>query len=81
MEDDEKDLQQLKANYAEIVREHSSADASGEIRAKLKELDKRWESLTNTVNETIKNVNSTKHSFLFQSPLFFLAEIHAKCAW
>ncbi|UJR37453.1 hypothetical protein I4U23_030156 [Adineta vaga] len=56
LEDDEKDIQQLKTNYSDIIREHPTADTSEEFRIKLKELETRWELLNNCVQETIKNL-------------------------
>lgn len=56
LNDDDKDIQQITDSYSEIVRLHPTADTSGEIRAKIKEINSRWEILNGTVNETLKNV-------------------------
>lgn len=56
LNDDDKDIQQITDSYSEIIRLHPSADTSGEIRAKIKDINSRWEILNGTVNETLKNV-------------------------
>ena len=56
LDDDEKDVQQITDSYSEILRIHPTADANGEIRGKIKELNTRWEVLNGSVHETMKNV-------------------------
>ena len=56
MNDDDKEIQQITKNYSEIVRTHPAADSQGELRSKIKDLTTRWETLINTVQETLKNV-------------------------
>ena len=56
LDDDDKEIQQITNSYSEIIRGHSAADASGEVRMKIKELNTRWEILNGTVHETMKNV-------------------------
>ncbi|CAF2655446.1 unnamed protein product [Rotaria sp. Silwood2] len=56
LDDDEKDIQQITDNYSEIIRNHPTADSTGEIRSKIKEVNTRWEILIGTVHETLKNL-------------------------
>jgi hypothetical protein len=79
--DDEKDVQQITDSYSEIIRAHPTADASGEIRAKIKELNTRWEILNGTVQETMKNVREKNKRFVWINRIFVLAEIYVKCTW
>jgi len=66
LDDDGKDIQQITDSYSEIIRVHSTADATGEIRAKIKEINTRWEILNGTVHETMKNVlRNKKKKYLF----------------
>ncbi|CAF1181682.1 unnamed protein product [Rotaria sp. Silwood1] len=56
LDNDEKDIQQITDNYSEIIRNHPTADSTGEIRSKIKEINTRWEILIGTVHETMKNL-------------------------
>jgi predicted DNA-binding protein YlxM (UPF0122 family) len=56
LENDDKEIQQIANNYSEALRLYPSADANGEIRNRMKELNNRWETLNGTFNETVKNV-------------------------
>jgi hypothetical protein len=56
LDDDGKDIQQVTDSYSEIVRAYPAADVSGEIRARIKELNTRWETLNGALHETMKNV-------------------------
>ncbi|CAF0984495.1 unnamed protein product, partial [Rotaria sordida] len=56
LDDDEKDIQQIINNYSEIIRNHPTADPTGEIRSKIKDINTRWEILIGTVHETMKNL-------------------------
>ncbi|CAF4870940.1 unnamed protein product, partial [Rotaria sp. Silwood1] len=56
LDNDEKDIQQITDNYSEIIRNHPTADSTGEIRSKIKEINTRWEILIGTVHQTMKNL-------------------------
>ncbi|CAF4242087.1 unnamed protein product, partial [Rotaria sordida] len=55
LDNDEKDIQKIRDNYSEIIRNHPTADSTGEIRSKIKEINTRWEILIGRVHETMKN--------------------------
>ncbi len=56
LNDDDKDIQQINNSFSEIIRIQPTADPTGEIRTKVKELNTRWDILNGQVNETLKNV-------------------------
>jgi hypothetical protein len=56
LENDDKEIQQITNNYSEVLRLYPSADANGEMRIQIKELNNRWEALNGTYHETLKNV-------------------------
>lgn len=56
LDDDDKEIQQITDLYSETIRTRPTADASGEIRSKIKEVNARWEMLNGQVHETMKNV-------------------------
>ena len=64
LEDDEKVIQQVNANYSDILRNYPSADNTGDMRIRLNELNNRWEILNASFQESLKNVS--EKNFLFE---------------
>jgi hypothetical protein len=56
LEADDKIIQQITNSYSEVLRNYPSADANGEMRIRIKELNHHWETLNATFQETLKNV-------------------------
>ncbi len=79
LNDDDKDVQQITDSYSEIIRLHPTADTTGEIRARIKEVNSRWEILNGSVNETLKNVGKKIELFDWRIRDIILVEIYVEC--
>ncbi|CAF4300774.1 unnamed protein product, partial [Adineta steineri] len=56
LDNDEKEIQQITKDYSDILHAHPKADKNGEKLLRIKELNRRWEGLNETVHESMKNL-------------------------
>ena len=56
LDNDDKVIQQIAKNYSDVLHTHPTADTSGGILLRIKDLNHRWEVLNETVHESMKNV-------------------------
>ncbi|CAF3725966.1 unnamed protein product [Adineta steineri] len=56
LDNDEKEIQQITKDYSDILHAHPKADKNGEKLLRIKELNRRWEGLNETVHDSMKNL-------------------------